>query len=329
MGDAFEVGQLEQRQQVQVDEPRRRGRDRRHLHLLHPPDSPFGAIPWQRRASPGSSSTTRRSSTVGVAAAARDLVARCRPRSGSPGPKHDDRPGRRRRVRRLTPTGALRPGPPRHPGGAVLARHRPARRADQPQRPGDQRRRRPAARPRGALLVERRRPARHRPGRRARQHRARPPRPGSVRRCVEYRPDLGDARDRLPAGPGPGRRATSPTPACWPGPRTPAGGCTRGRGSSATSTCSRGRRATWPRCGSAASRCRRPTTTTRTPGPTYDGRWRSAPRPTVPCNNDLLAANFIDDGRAGLADRLRVQRQQRRLLRARQHRDRVRLHPRA
>ena len=50
------------------------------------------------------------------------------------------------------------------------------------------------------------------------------------------------------------------------------------------------------------------------------------PRPTVPCNNDLLAANFIDTGEVGLADRLRVLRQQRRLLRAGQHLDRVRLH---
>ena len=31
--------------------------------------------------------------------------------------------------------------------------------------------------------------------------------------------------------------------------------------------------------------------------------------PTVPCNNDLLAANFIDDGDAALGDRLRVRRQ--------------------
>ena len=45
---------------------------------------------------------------------------------------------------------------------------------------------------------------------------------------------------------------------------------------------------------------------------------------TVPCNNDLLAANFIDDGRPDLADRLRVLGQQRRVLRARQHRRRVR-----
>ena len=44
---------------------------------------------------------------------------------------------------------------------------------------------------------------------------------------------------------------------------------------------------------------------------------------TVPCNNDLLAANFIDDGEQHLADRLRVLRQQRPVLRAGQHRRRM------
>ena len=48
------------------------------------------------------------------------------------------------------------------------------------------------------------------------------------------------------------------------------------------------------------------------------------PAATVPCNNDLFAGNFIDDGDAGLADRLRVLRQQRPRLRARQHRHGVR-----
>ena len=55
----------------------------------------------------------------------------------------------------------------------------------------------------------------------------------------------------------------------------------------------------------------------------------AAPRPTVPCNNDLLAGQLHRRRRAGLADRLRVLRQQRRLLRARQHRDRVRVSPRS
>ena len=51
----------------------------------------------------------------------------------------------------------------------------------------------------------------------------------------------------------------------------------------------------------------------------------SSRRPTVPCNNDLFAGNFIDDGDEALADRLRVLRQQRRLLRARQHLERSHL----
>ena len=38
------------------------------------------------------------------------------------------------------------------------------------------------------------------------------------------------------------------------------------------------------------------TTTTPTPSTGSGARWPSAPQPTVPCNNDLLAGNFIDDG---------------------------------
>ena len=41
-----------------------------------------------------------------------------------------------------------------------------------------------------------------------------------------------------------------------------------------------------------------------------ESAFRAHPQPTVPCNNDLLAGNFIDDGRQDLADRLRVLRQQ-------------------
>ena len=50
------------------------------------------------------------------------------------------------------------------------------------------------------------------------------------------------------------------------------------------------------RCPSAGSRCRRRTTTMRTTGRRCAMPWRARPSPTVPCNNDLLAANFIDDG---------------------------------
>ncbi len=49
------------------------------------------------------------------------------------------------------------------------------------------------------------------------------------------------------------------------------------------------------------------------------GALASRPLPTVPCNNDLLAGNIVDDGERIWLDRLRLRRQQRRLLRARQH----------
>ena len=53
------------------------------------------------------------------------------------------------------------------------------------------------------------------------------------------------------------------------------------------------------------------------------------PEPLVPCNNDLLAANFIDDGDEDLDHRLRVLGHERGELRARQHRERVRSSTRA
>ena len=73
---------------------------------------------------------------------------------------------------------------------------------------------------------------------------------------------------------------------------------------------------------------RRRTTTTPTPGRRYAGRWRPTAADGAmqqrPAGRELHRRR-----RPGLADRLRVLRQQRRLLRARQHRDRVRLHARA
>ena len=48
MGDAFELGGMEQRLEVQVDEPGGRDRDRHHLDLLHPPVRAAGQ-PVQRR----------------------------------------------------------------------------------------------------------------------------------------------------------------------------------------------------------------------------------------------------------------------------------------
>ena len=77
----------------------------------------------------------------------------------------------------------------------------------------------------------------------------------------------------------------------------PAAPCTRGPASPATSTCSGARRATAGPCAERGYRL-------------FEGyddldgafqRVRAAlagPRePTVPCNNDLLAGNFVDDGR--------------------------------
>ena len=48
--------------------------------------------------------------------------------------------------------------------------------------------------------------------------------------------------------------------------------------------------------GGGLPRCHRRTTTTRTPGRPCAAWSASRPRVTVPCNNDLLAGNFIDDG---------------------------------
>ena len=110
---------------------------------------------------------------------------------------------------------------------------------------------------------------------------------------------------------------------------TPSGGCTPARASSATSTCSPGRRGT--------------SRSSREHGfplpPAYDDhadawddvrRALAAPRrPTVPCNNDLLAGNFIDDGeRVWLID-YEYSGNNDAVLRARQHRDRVRLRRRS
>ena len=241
-------------------------------------------------------------------------------------PQH--RPGRRRGLRGRATDATLPPGPPRHPGGAVLARHRPAGRPDQPQRPGHHDRRRAAAGRGGALLAsdagllgidrdaEHVNTARRRGGRGGRRGGRVPARP---RRCWSSASCTG----------GRSRTRTSPTRGAGPG---------RGRLPAAARRAAVHRRlrhvrpaggATSRPCGSAASRCRA----------TYDDHadaWAdvrralaAAPRPTVPCNNDLLAANFIDDGeRVWLID-YEYSRQQRRLLRARQHLHRVRLHARA
>src|SRR5438105_3255824 len=53
----------------------------------------------------------------------------------------------------------------------------------------------------------------------------------------------------------------------------------------------------------------------------------AAALPTAPCHNDLLCENFIDDGTVLRNRRLRAQRQQRPVLRPRQHRPGGRLRP--
>ena len=151
---------------------------------------------------------------------------------------------------------------------------------------------------------------------------------------------VGAAGGRVPARPrrcwssascraAPSRTPTSPTPACWPGPPTPAGGCTPGRGSSATSTCSPGRRLPARPCASSGFAL----------PATYDDHadaWADVRRALAAAPAADRAVQQRPAGRqlhrrrrAGLADRLRVLRQQRRLLRARQHLDRVRLHRRS
>ena len=264
------------------------------------------------------------------AAPAHDLVARRRRRSGSPGRSTPStRPSSRRSTTERLPTPDDRP----RTASPVLA-GRSWRVADLPggltnhnlrvttTTTGPRRRR--------AVLAERRRPARHRPRRRARQHPRGRGRPGSVREVVDYRPDLGmlvigflpgqalDDDDFADAG----RDVARAADACrrlHAGPRFVGDFDMFARQAGYLATVrERGFR--------AAGGVRRPR---RRLGPTYGGRSPSAPRPTVPCNNDLLAAQLHRRRRAGLADRLRVLRQQRRLLRARQHRHRVRLHARA
>ena len=88
----------------------------------------------------------------------------------------------------------------------------------------------------------------------------------------------------------------------WPARRTsrasprPAAGSTRAPGSATTSTCSTSSAGTcrWP--GPAASRSRPATTTWRRSSPRPRRPWPSGAEGTVPCNNDLLPANLIDDG---------------------------------
>ena len=132
------------------------------------------------------------------------------------GPEAHHRRGRRRGLRRPDPVlpvdVARRPGPPRLPGGAVLARRRAARRPDQPQPPGHHRRRGPsstwwsaARRATPACSGSTGTPSTSTPGAAAEA--------GVGAAVVEYRPDLAHAGDRLPARAARSATPTSPTPA--------------------------------------------------------------------------------------------------------------------
>ena len=113
---------------------------------------------------------------------------------------------------------------------------------------------------------------------------------------VDYRPDLGLMVITFLPGTALTERDDRARPACSRAPLPRSGGCRLGRGSSTTSTCSPDRRGTSPSSASTAS----------TLPAGYDDfapQWEhvrralaATRRPTVPCNNDLLAGNFIDEG---------------------------------
>ena len=130
----------------------------------------------------------------------------------------------------------------------------------------------------------------------------------------------GDRMDR--GGPLTAARAAAREAARTRSPR-PAADCTAPRASATTSTCSRSSRATSGSCATAASGCRTPTSSFEPHVAAIRDALAVRDEGTVPCNNDLLAENFMLTP-AGLSpDRLRVLGQQRPVLRARQHLERV------
>ena len=170
-------------------------------------------------------------------------------------------------------------------------RRRPLRRADEHELQGRHRERRV----RRADRRPRHRTPRHRPRERGAQH-------------DRGRRDRASARTSSPPSPSTPRssssssraracmRTTSAPAAASSRSRRRASACTRAVRSSSTSTCSTSSGATSPPCASAASACPTATST----GSRASGRWRrrcaSGPEPRVPCNDDLLAENFIDTG---------------------------------
>ncbi len=78
--------------------------------------------------------------------------------------------------------------------------------------------------------------------------------------------------------------------------RRPAGGCMPPRPSATTSTCSRSSAGTWGSCRSAASGCPTATSSSSRRCAAIEAAMAVRDEGTVPCNNDLLAENFIDTG---------------------------------
>ena len=245
------------------------------------------------------------------------------------GPEAHHRPGRRRRVRRLTESTDCRRGAllDRIPvlAGRPRTVTRPAGRADQPQPArrddaGPRLRRAGLPRATPACSASTGTPSTRTPASAAEA--------GVGARVVDYRPDLGMLVIDLPAGHDARERDRSATPRCC---ARAADACRRlhaGPRFSGDFDMFR-RQADVPRarCASTATGSPTGTTTTPTRGSGYGARSRSAPRPTVPCNNDLLAGNFVDDGdRMWLID-YEYSGNNDAVLRARQHRHRVRPQP--
>ena len=144
----------------------------------------------------------------------------------------------------------------------------------------------------------RRRPARHRPGRRARQHPRPPRRRASAPRSSTTGPTSGCWSSTSSPGTALDERRLRRARRARAGRRRRAAGCTRGRGSSATSTCSP-RQARLPRDRARARLPRCPTAyddhaaawERRTPGARRPRRGRPC-RATTTC----WPRNFIDDG---------------------------------
>ena len=122
-----------------------------------------------------------------------------------------------------------------------------------------------------------------------------PPPPGVGPEVIDYRPDLGVLVIGFLVGETLADASFEDPGVMAARRQTPAAGCTADRGSSATSTCSRGRPSTADDRGGRALAAAGVRRLRRQVG----GRTRvltATASGTVPCNNDLLAGNFIDDG---------------------------------